>query len=90
MRQDRFGLSLAVKEHLISGKTITRLEALTLYGLSNLTGLISDLRKQGWMIKSRKIPLAAAIKRVNEFAIYTPPENLPIREILITDYWVSK
>ncbi len=90
MKSEKFGLGLAAREHLASGKPITRLEALVLYGVSNLTDLVSEMRKQGWMIKSRKVPFAAAVKRVNEHAILKPPANLPIREIVLTEYWVSK
>jgi hypothetical protein len=90
MKKIRSENSLAVKEHLLEGNSITRLEALVLYGVSNLTGVISALRKQGWIIKSRRAPFAAAVKRVNEFAVLTPPANLPIREILLTEYWISR
>ena len=80
----------ALKEHLHGGKPITRLEALILYGVSNLTDVISEMRKEGWTIESRSIPFAAAVKRVNEFAVLKPPENLPIREIQLTEYWMNK
>ena len=90
MKQHTHGLALAAREHLVSGKPLTRLEALVLYGLSDLTKEISDMRKQGWIVKSRKVPFAMAVKRVNEYAVLKPPPNLPIREILLTEYWVSK
>jgi hypothetical protein len=90
MKSLNYGLTLAAREHLASGKPITRLEALVLFGLSNLTDLVSQMRKQGWIIKSKKVPLAAAVKRVNDYAILTPPANLPVREIVMTEYWVSK
>jgi hypothetical protein len=90
MKQNRYGISLAVKEHLHGGMPITRLEALVLYGISNLTDIISEMRKEGWTIESRSVPFAAAVKRVNEFAVLKPPENLPIREIQLTEYWMNK
>jgi len=90
MKTNRYGHALAVKEHLLSGGTITRLEALVLYGLSNLTDVISELRKSGWTIESRAAPFAAAVKRVNEHAVLTPPKNLPIREIQLTEYWMNR
>jgi hypothetical protein len=90
MKQNRYGIALAVKEHLHGGRPITRLEALVLYGISNLTDIISGLRKEGWTIESRSVPFAAAVKRVNEFAVLKPPENLPIREIQLTEYWMNK
>ena len=90
MKKNTYGLALAAREHLVSGKPLTRLEALVLYGVSNLTGLISEMRRQGWTIESRPVSFALAVRRVNEHAVLTPPPNLPIREIVLTEYWVSQ
>lgn len=90
MKIETHGLVLAAQEHLVSGKPITRLEAMVLYGVPDLTKLISDMRKKGWTIESRRVPYAAAIKRINQHAVLTPPANLPVREILLTEYWVNK
>ena len=90
MKHARFGLTLGVKEHLLAGGTITRLEALVLYGVSNLPDVIKEMRRAGWTIESRAAPFAAAVKRINEHAVLEPPSNLPIREIRLTEYWLSK
>jgi len=90
MKSMRYGLATAAKEHLAAGEPITRLEALVLFGVSNLTDVISELRKQGWVIKSRPVAFAAALNRVNRHAHVSPPANLPIREIQLTEYWVSR
>ena len=90
MRNNRFGNTLALKEHLLSGESITRLEAIILFGISNLTQSISAMRRQGWIIKSRLIPFAAAERRVNEHAVLKTPNNLPVREIQLTEYWLNK
>jgi hypothetical protein len=90
MVMPRNGLALAAREHLASGKPITRLEAIILYGVSNLPDVIKEMRRQGWIIKSRTISYAAAMTRMKEYAELRPPPNLPVREIQLTDYWVSK
>ena len=90
MKSEKFGLGLAAREHLASGQPITRLEALILFGVANLPDVLKEMRRQGWTIKSRHVPFAAAVKRVNEHAILKPPPNLPVREIVLTEYWVSK
>jgi hypothetical protein len=90
MKTETHGLVMAAQEHLISGKPITRLEAMVLYGVPDLTKLISDMRRKGWIIETRKTPYAAAVKRINQHAVLTPPANLPVREIILTEYWVSK
>ena len=90
MKSERFGLALAAREHLASGQPITRLEAIILYGVSNLPDVVKEMRRQGWTIKSRKVPFAAAVKRLNEHAVLQTPANLPVRDIVLTEYWVSK
>ena len=50
MSKMKYGLALAAREHLASGQPITRLEALVLYGVSNFPDIISEMRKQGWVI----------------------------------------
>jgi hypothetical protein len=90
MKSLKHGLVMAAREHLLKGKPITRLEAIILYGVPDLTKLISDMRKQGWTVQSKKIPYAAAARRVNEHAVLKSPKNLPVKEILLTEYWVSR
>lgn len=84
------GLNLAAKEHMIEGNPLTRLEAIILFGVSNLPELVYELKKDGHVIKSKKIAYAASMVRVNKHATLQPPSNLPIREIMLTEYWVSR
>jgi len=84
------GLNLAAKEHLLGGNPLTRLEAIILFGVSNLPELVYELRQDGYIVKSRKIAFAAAMVRVNKHAVLKPPDNLPIREIMLAEYWVSR
>lgn len=85
----RYGLTVAVREHLAAGQPLTRLEALVLYGVANLPAVIKEMRNQGWVIESRWIPYATAVRRVNEHAVLQSPANLPVREIQLTEYWVK-
>lgn len=81
---------LAAREHLLSGQPMTRLEAIVLFGVPDLTKLISDLRRDGFIIETRQVAYAAAVARVNRHAVLKPPANLPVKEITLTDYWVSR
>jgi hypothetical protein len=83
-------MALATKEHLVGGLPITRLEAMVLYGVSNLPDVIKEMRRDGWVVESRLVPYAAAVARVNQYAVLKPPANLPVREIQLTEYWVNK
>ena len=86
----RFGNGVAATEHLMSGLPLTRLEAITLFGVQNLTVLISNLRREGWKIESTSVPYAKAAVRLQKYIKFEPPSNLPIREIQITEYVLKK
>ena len=90
MNSARHGLTIAVREHLATGLPLTKLEAMVLFGVQNLPQVISDMRRQGWVIKSRLVAYAAATNRINRHAELKPPANLPVREVQLTEYWVSK
>jgi len=90
MAKPTAGLNLAAKEHLLAGNPLTRLEALVLFGVSNLPELVYEMKKQQIIVKKRDITYAAAMVRINKHAVLKPPANLPIREIMLTEYWVSR
>ena len=90
MKTIRHGNTLAVKELFSEGKPVSRLEALTLFGVQNLAQVVSGMRREGFIIKSRKVSYARVLMRVNQHAVFTPPSNLPIKEIQLTEYWMSR
>jgi len=81
---------LAVREYLAGGEPITELESVVLFGVTSLRGLISILRKEGWVFQSRRVSFATAVRRVNEYAKLTPPDELPVRELQLTEWWIAK
>jgi len=87
---NKFGITLAAKEHLLEGKPITRLEAMIFFGVSSLTSLVSQMRREGSRINSRRVPMAAAVARVNKVCSLAVPKNLPQREIVVTEYWIER
>lgn len=90
MKNHKHGIKLMVAEHLSSGEPLTQIEALLVYGVQHLKTEVARLRREGWNIKSRKVTFIEAVRRVNKHASYTPPKNLPTKEIILTDYWLSK
>ncbi len=80
----------ATREYLLSGKEITRLEAMVLFGVPDLTKIISDLRREGYEVKRQSISYTKALRRVNEAARLTPPPSLPVSDISLTEYWLSR
>ena len=82
---------LAIKEHMLAGNPVTILEAGVVFGfVGGFTAFISKLRREGWVVDKRKISMVKAIIRINEYALLQPPENLPIKEIQLTEYWINR
>lgn len=90
MTSIRNGLARAAKETLLGGKPLTRLEAMVLFGVANLPDVVKAMRREGWIVEQKLVPYAAAMKRINEHALLTPPPNLPIREVMVTEYRVTR
>lgn len=90
MTSIRNGLGQAAKDTLLGGKPLTRLEAMVLFGVANLPDLVKAMRREGWFVEQRLVPYAAAMKRINEHAVLKPPPNLPICEVMVTEYRVTR
>ena len=86
MRTYKTSLVMALKEHILSGQPITSMEAVTLFGVPVLTAEISRMRQSGYKIESRKVPFVRVVRRINQFAVFVPPSNLPVKEIMLTEY----
>lgn len=63
-----------IRNHLLSGKRITPLLALNLFGCFRLSARIHDLRSTGLAIKSRQL-MTPEKKRFAEYYIETPKTN---------------
>ena len=90
MSTNRYGVTLALKEHMAAGNPITNLEAIVFFGVASLTKTISLMRFEGWIIKSKKVPYKKVLARVNKHSVVKPPSNLPIDELVMTEYWIEK
>lgn len=80
----------ACREHLMTGERLTSMEATILFGVGDLARLISRMRREGYVVKSNKCAYVAAMVRINKWAKLRPPRDLPIKEILLTEYWINK
>ncbi len=69
--------SEAILEYLKSGKTLTALEALDLFGCFRLASRISDLNKHGYQIDSQMIKLPSG-KYVAEYRLKLDPIQLKL------------
>lgn len=81
---------MAMKEHILSGNKISNLEALLLFGVQNLQNEMRLMRNDKYFIKSNKVPMIKILNRINKFVPCKAPDNLPTKDILSIEYWISK
>lgn len=89
MNHTKFKPSDALKEHLLSGGKTSILEAQVMFGVLNLSAEIARLRKAGFRLPRKKVPLAKVVRRINHVCILRLPENLPSRELFVSEYWIE-
>lgn len=90
MATGKYQAPMALREHMLEGHRISLLEAMLLFGVQNPNAEITRLRKSGFIVKSQRVSMAKIVRRLNEHSQFTPPKNLPVTEILFTEYWVSR
>ena len=79
--------TLALREAILGGQPVTRLDSIAIFGVSDLMALISDMRREGFLIKSRRIGFREAVRQAQNYIRYEPPKGLCIDELTITQYW---
>lgn len=90
MNEAKYQPYLALKEHLLGGHAISIIEAMLLFGVQSPTRAITNLKREGFIIKSQRVPMAKIIRRVNEYTICKVPKDLPYKEIYMMEYWLIK
>jgi hypothetical protein len=85
-----FRSSDALREHMLEGNLISLLEAMLLFGVQNPNAEFARIKKDGFPIKSRRVPMTKILVRTNKFALCKPPVELPHKEILMTEYWIER
>ena len=90
MNEEKYQPNLALKEHLLGGHAVSLIEAMLLFGVQSPNRTITNLKREGFIIESQRVPMAKIIRRVNERAMCSVPDNLPYTEIHMMEYWLSK
>ena len=90
MTKVKYQSALALKEHLLDGNAVSNIEAILLFGVQSPTRAFTQIKKEGFIVKSQKVPMAKIIRRVNEHTTCLIPKNLPYKEIYMMEYWISK
>jgi hypothetical protein len=82
--------ALALREHMIEGHRVSLLEAFLLFGVQNLNAELARMKKEGFLVRSQRVPMAKIITRTNKYVQCSVPDALPYREIQMTEYWISQ
>ena len=89
MPSSNFSGASALLSHLLDGNRVSQLEAMLLFGVQNPASELTRLREAGHFIQKQRVPLAKILRRMNQYCSVAPPAELPIREITMTEYWIS-
>lgn len=65
----------AVLNHLISGKELSSIEAINMYGATRLSGIIYKLKREGYTINVRSEKVKNRYGTVSMVAVYSIPEE---------------
>ena len=90
MSRLRYGNISALTEYMIEGHKVSRIESLILFGVQNLPEAVKAVKKKGFIIKKTPITMAKIIRRLNKDLKCETPKNLPIRDIIMSEWWISK
>jgi hypothetical protein len=86
----KFQPASALREHMLEGNRVSLLEAILVFGVQSLNAELARLKKDGFLIKHERVSMAKILRRTNELAACSPPPQLPFREILMSEYWISR
>ena len=86
----KFNSYLALLLEMQNGRRISLLESQILFGVQSLNRDLTRMKRDGNIIKSQRVPMAKVIRRVNEYCELKVPSELPIRDILVSEYWISR
>lgn len=81
---------MALREHLLEGHKVTLLEAMLIFGVQNPNAELARMKRDGFLVKSQKASMAKVLRRINESTVCKAPAGLPVAEIQLTEYWISK
>ena len=90
MASAKFSGESAMLEYMLQGNRITVLEAFMLFGVQGPAIAITRIKRKGFIVKSGLVPMIAVVRRINEMATIQPPSNLPMKEIQLREYWISR
>jgi len=90
MSKLKYGNVTALREYMLLGNKVTILEAMLVFGVQALNRSLTTMKRDGYIIKSQRVSMVKVIRRLNELTVCKPPEELPIKEVVMTEYWIGQ
>ncbi len=90
VKKIKYGNTQALKDYMLAGKRVSRIESLILFGVQNFTAVLTTFKRDGFIIKKEKVTMAKIMLRLNKSIRCNPPKNLPIKEIIMNEWWISR
>ena len=85
----KFGAKDAMRDHMLDGNSISILEAILLFGVQSPNRTLTELKREGHLIGSQRVTMAKILTRLKKYSDVNPPAELPVREILMMEYWIK-
>tara|TARA_Y100001958_G_C21093215_1_gene445679 strand:- start:613 stop:894 length:282 start_codon:yes stop_codon:yes gene_type:complete len=86
----KYGNSEALLEYMLNGKNISILEAILYFGVQSPNRAFTSFKRKGFLIKKKSASMAKIIVRINKNLKCNTPKNLPIKDINMSEYYISK
>ena len=86
----KYGNVAALKDYMLKGNRVSRIESLVIFGVQNFTAVLSNFKKEGFIIKKEQVAMAKIIRRANKIIQCSSPDNLPTKDIIMSEWWVSE
>jgi hypothetical protein len=86
----KYGNTAALKEYMLAGNRVSRIESLLLFGVQNFTAVLTLIKREGFIIKKTSVTMAKILRRININLKCESPKNLPVRDIIMSEWWISK
>tara|TARA_B100000073_G_scaffold263752_1_gene223477 strand:+ start:286 stop:561 length:276 start_codon:yes stop_codon:yes gene_type:complete len=86
----KYGNSEALLEYMLDGGTVSILEAILYFGVQSPNRAFTQFKRKGFIVKKKSVSMAKVMVRLNKNIKCNTPKNLPIRDIIMSEYYISK
>ena len=62
----KYGNTTALKEYMINGGRVSRIESLLLFGVQNFTAVLTLIKRDGFIVKKTPVSMAKILRRINK------------------------